>query len=367
MNLYRSILRPLLFRLSAETAHRMVNGICAFPAIDRLNAIVHRGIDDPTLRVQLGHLELPNPVGLAAGWDKNAHCMRTLETLGFGALEIGSVSARASIGNPKPRLFRLPVDKAIVVNYGLPNEGADVIAHRIRVHTPRVPLGVNIVKTNDGPEASATADEIYDDYLQSILRLHEHASYLVLNLSCPNSKGDADFFAAADSLTPLLERMSDLDLRAPVFLKVAPDPSPRAIERWIEEADPHPFVHGFLFNLPGGKPHSLQTLTPRSELERLPGAVSGRPVANLLEECLGEMYRRMPRERFILIGGGGIFTADDAYQRIRHGASFVQLYSALIYEGPGVVRKIIRGLSERLRRDGLDSIRDAVGLHWRSA
>ena len=264
MNLYRSLLRPILFRLDAETAHHFAINVCAVPGIHRLADAIFGGpvstaggIDDPRLRVQIGELNFPNPVGLAAGWDKNAQCMRCLESLGFGAIEVGSVSAKASIGNPKPRLFRLPKDDAIVVNYGLPNDGAEVIARRLARHRPRVPLGVNVVKTNDVHSPPAT-DAIYDDYFDSISRLHRYAGYLVLNLSCPNSEGDADFFASPGSASPLLDRLAELDLRMPVFLKVAPDPEPRSIERWIEEAQSHSFVTGFVFNLPSGKPETLR-------------------------------------------------------------------------------------------------------------
>lgn len=366
MNLYRSLLRPFLFRLDAETAHHVANGIAALPGVDRVGSVIGGGIDDPLLRVSIDSLKFPNPVGLAAGWDKNARCMRSLETLGFGAIEVGSVSARSSKGNAKPRLFRLPEDHAIVVNYGLPNDGADQVAARLQRKPPRVPLGVNVVKTNDGADSIASADDIYDDYLQSVRVLHPHASYLVLNLSCPNTAGDADFFAAPGSLTPLLDRIAELGLRCPLFLKVAPDPSPKSIERWIDEVNPFPSVRGFLFNLPTGKPSSLQMKSPRTAYEHLPGAVAGRPVATLLKSCLSEMYQRMPPDRFTLIGGGGIFTAEDAYSRIRHGASLVQIYTALIYKGPRIVRRINRGLAELLRRDGLDSINEAVGMEWRS-
>ncbi|MEL6109190.1 MAG: quinone-dependent dihydroorotate dehydrogenase [Planctomycetota bacterium] len=365
LNLYRSLLRPLLFRLDAETAHDLAIGVAALPCIDRVGSLIGGGIIDPLLRVSIGSLEFPNPVGLAAGWDKNARCLSSLATLGFGAIEVGSVSARPSHGNAKPRLFRLPEDQAIVVNYGLPNDGAERVAQRLQSRRPSVPLGINVVRTNDGVAPHLSADEIYDDYFHSVQTLHSAASYLVLNLSCPNTDGDSDFFATPGSLTPLLDRLAALELRCPIFLKVAPNPDPRSIERWISEVERSPFVEGFLFNLPTGKPSALEIKSPPNAYEHLPGAVAGRPVATLLDTCLSEMYRRMPPNRFTLIGGGGIFTAEDAYSRIRHGASLVQLYTALIYEGPGVVRRIQRGLVKLLQRDGLENVTQAIGLEWR--
>jgi len=365
MSFYTTLLRPLLFRLDAETAHHLTVEACrvagVLPGVPQM-ARACFDFPAPELETEVAGLRFATPLGLAAGWDKSGRALRMLDSLGFGFAEIGSVSARPSWGNPKPRLFRLPQDRAIIVNYGLPNDGAEVVARRLAAHRRRAPLGVNIVKTNDGPDAPACDDEdILADYARSVSLLHPHGSYLALNLSCPNAKDGKDFFAVPGSITRLLERLSPLAVGCPVFLKVAPNPDPASLERLIAEAEPFLFVRGFIFNLPSGKPDSLRFTTPRTLFADKPGAVAGGPVAHLINTCISELYRRMPRGRFAIIGAGGVFTAGDAYEKIRRGASLVQLYTAMVYEGPGVVKRIHRGLCGLLKRDGFANVREAVG------
>ena len=365
MNLYTALLRPLLFRFDPETAHHFTVEACRIagrlPTVPQLLRTC-LNYAAPELETEVAGLRFDNPIGLAAGWDKSGRALRILGHLGFGFVEIGSVSARPSTGNPKPRLFRLPHDHAIVVNYGLPNKGAEVVAQRLAGHRPRAPLGVNIVKTNDGSTATECSDDaIMADYERSVTLMHRLASYLTLNLSCPNVNAGQDFFDSPGNITRLLERLSPLEIACPVFLKVAPNPHPAAIERLIAEAEPFSFVRGFIFNLPSGKPHTLQLTTPQTILDSMPGAVAGKPVASLINQCIREIYTRMPLNRFDIIGAGGVFTADDAYLKIRSGASLVQIYSALIYEGPGVVKRINCGLLALLKRDGYRNVREAIG------
>lgn len=365
MNLYRTLVRPLLFQLDAERAHHLTVEMCrAAGAVPQVPQMMRTCLEftAPELQTTVAGLHLANPVGLAAGWDKSGRALRMLDHLGFGFVEIGSISAKPSQGNPKPRLLRLPQDQAIVVNYGLPNEGAETVAHRLAGHRARVPLGVNIVKTNFGPEAPPCMDDdILADYARSVSLVHAHAGYLALNLSCPNAAGGKDFFASPGSITLLLERLQPLPIACPVFLKVAPDPDPAALERIIAEAEPFAFVHGFIFNLPPGKPAAIRLTTPRPAWEAAPGAVAGKPVKALINACIAGLYRRMPRGRFAIIGAGGVFTAEDAYEKLRLGASLVQLYTALIYEGPGIVKRINRDLSLLLAREGFRHVGEAVG------
>jgi dihydroorotate dehydrogenase len=363
-SLYTTLVRPVLFRLDPEWVHHAAVEACRVAGtVAPLRGLAGLLCESrtPELEMHVAGLRFPNPVGLAAGWDKSARAIRLLDRLGFGFVEIGSISARPSAGNPRPRLFRLPEDRAIIVNYGIPNDGADVVAQRLAQYTPRVPLGVNIVKTNDGPAAPpCDAESILGDYAASASRLQRHASYLAVNLSCPNTEGDRDFFSEPGNLHALLERLASLPLNCPVFLKLAPRPDPAAVERVLEQCDPFDFVRGFLINLPPGKPATLRS--PRAKWESLPGAVSGKPFAPLADACLRELYRRMPRGRYAIIGGGGVFTAEDAYAKIRLGASLVQVYTALVYEGLGVVKRINRGLSRLLARDGFSHLSEAVGI-----
>jgi dihydroorotate dehydrogenase (fumarate)/dihydroorotate dehydrogenase len=365
MSLYTAVIRPLLFRLDAEMTHHVTVEACrligAMPGVTALSRTILEA-RDRMLEIEAAGLRFDNPIGLAAGWDKSGRALRMIDSLGFGFAEIGSVSARPSRGNPRPRLFRLPADRAIVVNYGLPNDGAQVVAARLASHRPRHPLGVNIVKTNDGPDAPAcSADDILADYERSVSLLHRHASYLSLNLSCPNAKGGIDYFAHPGHIARLLERLMPLNITCPVFLKIAPRDDPAEHERVLTECDGFSFVRGFCFNLPPGKPDTLEFTTDRETVDRLPGAVAGKPVESLINRCIAGMYTRMDHRRYIIIGAGGVFNAEDAYRKIKLGASLVQVYTALVYHGPGVVKQICRGLVDLLNRDGFANISQAVG------
>jgi dihydroorotate dehydrogenase (fumarate)/dihydroorotate dehydrogenase len=360
MRAYRGIARPLIFRLDAETAHHMVVrclDATAFlaPVVDRLCAVT-----DPRLSTTVAGLRFRNPIGLAAGFDKNGAAVPMLSALGFGAVEIGSISRDPSAGNARPRLFRLPDDEAIVVNYGLPNEGAAAVAARlVRTRIP-VPLGINIVKTNRPGAAGETKDSIIAEYADAARILAPRADYLMFNLSCPNTEDCGDFFADRGCLDALLQALGSLGLKVPVFLKASPRGGIAAIERLLSAAEPHVFVSGFMYNLPPGKPDGLST--PEALWREMPGAVSGRPSAALADHCIRETYRRMDRKRFTIIGAGGVSSAEGAYAKIRNGASLVQLLTALVYEGPGVVHSIACGLAVLLQRDGFAQVADAVGV-----
>ena len=366
MNWYSTFLRPLLFRLDPETAHNAAVAACRFagrlPIVPRLLE-KSLTIEAPELKTEVAGLQFSNPIGLAAGWDKSGRALNLMDRLGFGTVEIGSVSAFPSAGNAKPRLFRLPMDRAIQVHYGLPNDGVKTVAERVAAARLRIPLGVNLVATNHGPQASASSeDEILDDYATSVACIHTHVDYLTLNLSCPNAEGGRDLFAESGSLRRLLERLRPIEPNCPVFLKVAPVADSAVQDRWRREVDEFDFVKGFVFNLPPGQPDSLKLKTPPNVWQCRPGAIAGRPIADWIDLCIASLYPRLDHSRHVIIGSGGVFTAEDAYRKIRLGASLVQFYTAMIYEGPGVVAKINRGLVELLNRDGFARIQDAVGV-----
>jgi len=361
MSFYSTFVRPLAFRLEPETAHHL-----AIAAAGRLGWAAGAmrtatRVADERLSVEIAGLHFPTPIGLAAGFDKSGSAITALAGLGFGSVEIGSISIDASLGNPKPRLWRLPDDRGIIVHYGLPNDGAQVIAERLsRTHLP-VPLGVNLVVTNRGAGAAPlAADEIIGEYVAAAKTMAPHADYLMLNLSCPNTVDGRDFFADSGHLEACLRAMDDMNLELPVFLKVSPLGGVEAIERVLAAADARRFVSGFMFNLPHVKPEGMRT--PEELWRALPGAVSGPPAAALADDCIRETFRRMDRKRHVLIGAGGVSSAEDAYCKIRNGASLVQLLTALIYQGPGVVRRITEGLAKLLARDGVKDVRDAVGV-----
>ena len=361
MTIYSTIIRPLAFRLDPETAHHLAiaAGARLGWAAGAMRATA--GIDDTRLASRVAGLDFPSPIGLAAGFDKSGTAIRTLAGLGFGSIEIGSVSVDPSPGNPRPRLWRLPDDQAIAVHYGLPNDGTAVIAERLKGVDLPVPLGINLVVTNRGAGAAPLkAYQIVGEYVDAAKRMAPHADYLMLNLSCPNTVDGRDFFADARHLKACLDVLGEMKLQLPVFLKVSPLGGVEAIERVLAAADGRDFVSGFMFNLPPGRPEGMRT--PELALRNMSGAVSGPPASALADLCLRETFRRMDRKRHVLIGAGGVATPKDAYAKIRLGASLVQLLTALIYRGPGVVHEITAGLAELLARDGVKNVADAVGV-----
>jgi dihydroorotate dehydrogenase (fumarate)/dihydroorotate dehydrogenase len=359
--IYSNLIRPLAFRLDPETAHHLAIAAGARLGWAARAMRAATRIDDDRIATEVAGLRFPTPLGLAAGFDKSGSAISALAGLGFGSIEIGSVSVDPSPGNPKPRLWRLPDDRGIVVHYGLPNDGVEAIEQRLTRTRLPVPLGINLVVTNRGPGAAPlTADQIIGEYAGAAEAMAPYADYLMMNLSCPNTVDGRDFFADPGHLDACLAALDEAKLRLPVFLKVSPLGGIEAIERVLAAADGRDFVSGFMFNLPPVKPESMRT--SEQVWRKMPGAVSGPPAAALADFCIRETFRRMDRQRHILIGAGGVSTAEDAYAKIRLGASLVQLLTALIYQGPGLVRRITTGLAQLLSRDGVRHVADVVGV-----
>ncbi|MBX9829388.1 MAG: quinone-dependent dihydroorotate dehydrogenase [Xanthobacteraceae bacterium] len=365
MGLYTSIVRPLAFRLEAERAHHLairLGGSVAWAA-KTLHALLDAS--DPRLETRVAGLRFPNPVGLAAGYDKSAQSAATLAALGFGSVEVGSVSIDPSDGNPKPRLWRLPQDRALLVHYGMQNDGAHAVAERVRHLQLPVPLGINIAVTNRGMGAPPLdADHIIAEYVEAARVLAPHADYLMLNLSCPNTADGRDFFLDGANMTNCMAGLATLGLKLPVFMKTSSAGGIEAVERVLAAADGHAFIAGFMFNQVPGKPEKLNT--PDAQWRSLPGTVAGPPIVYRAPmAATAECYRRMDRKRHVLISAGAVTTAEDAYAKIRNGASLVQLFTAMVYEGPLLARRLVRGLSQLLERDGFKSASEAVGVDVR--
>jgi dihydroorotate dehydrogenase len=362
MNLYRHLLRPVLFRLNPESCHdaaiRFLQLVSRIPGARAFLAAGHH-FSHPSLATTLCGVSFQNPVGLAAGFDKSGRAIHALAALDFGHIEIGSVSADASAGNPKPRLFRLIADRALLVHYGLPNDGSEIIAKRLSQKPAPVPIGINIVTTNRGLHAPPDSDDaIIKDYLTSVRRLKDNAAYIALNLSCPNTAHGRDFFTVPGNTRLLLTELQKLNITIPLFLKISPAGGPARIDALLEEIDGLSFVSGFAINLTPAKPRGLQS---RSDLWNRPGAISGKPISTVINEAIQALHARINPDRYKIIAAGGIFSAEDAYLKIRLGASLVQLLTSLIYEGPGIASAINRGLSQLLTRDGFSNIAQAVG------
>ncbi|MEH6698794.1 MAG: quinone-dependent dihydroorotate dehydrogenase [Brevundimonas sp.] len=331
----------VLRRLDAERAHELaIAGLKYLP--------LPPGQDDPLLKTELAGLSLPNPVGLAAGLDKNAVAIRGLAGLGFGFVECGSVTPRPQAGNPRPRLFRLEEDRAIINRMGFNNDGLDAFAARLDRRPPGVVVGANL-------GANKEAEDRIADYETGLRRLGGLADYLTVNVSSPNTPGLRGL-QTVEALEPLLARIKAArPVDRPVFLKIAPDLSGEDIGRIVEASLAYGLNGLIVSNTTLDRPASL-TSAHAGEAGGLSGAPLQARAAMALAAAVEASAGRLP-----LIAVGGISDGAEAYARIRAGASAIQLYSALIFEGPGLVRRIKRDLAARLRADGFSTVAEAVG------
>jgi len=360
LNFY-PLIKPLLFNFDPEKVHNYSIHVAERAGRSKatqwcLSALY--GFRDPVLESRVAGMHLPTPVGLAAGFDKNGRAVEVTARLGFGFIEIGSVSADCSCGNPTPRLFRLPEDQAIIVNYGVPNEGARRISERLRGYSHYAPLGVNIVETNSGRVAGP--DEVIGQFITAAKAFVGCADYLTLNLACPNTSAETSVFHDARVLDELLAAYDEIFDLPPVFPKLSASIEEHRIGKFVEVITKHECIAGYIFNLPPGKNFPLR-ISP-DLLGNMPGTLCGMPAREMMTNTIRNWYRRIDREKHVIIGSGGIFSATDAYEKIRHGASVVQLYTAMIYEGPSLIRKINKELAGLLKRDGFNHIGEAVGI-----
>ena len=341
------LFKPAIFALDSETGHRI--------AIRGLKLIRHLPPQKPgPLATEVAGIQFPNPVGVAAGFDKNAEVPDALLGIGFGFVEVGSITPLPQAGNPKPRLFRLVEDRAVINRMGFNNDGASAALKRVEArHGRQGILGINIGANKD-------ADDRVADYATMTRLMAPHASYLAVNISSPNTPGLRalqDESALTGLLDAVIEARADVmpDGAPPIFLKVAPDLEPSDIDAIARIAIDKGLGALIVSNTTISRPASL-----RSDKRDETGGLSGAPLRDLALQRVRD-FRKATGGAMPLVGVGGIANADDAWARIRAGASLVQLYSAMVYEGPGLGAKIARGLETRMRRDGFSSIAEAVG------
>ena len=370
--MYR-LLRPLLFRMGAEDAHRLATGAARW--VQRLQpAAIEPAFrfEDAALYQNFWGLDFKNPVGLAAGFDKNAELVQFWEALGFGFAEVGSVTARAAEGNARPRAFRLPDDRALVNRMGLGNEGAAAVARRLEDAGPRpaTPLGINIAKT---PETALSGADAVEDYRQSFHRLAPLADYVTLNVSCPNTEDGRTFEdpGALDALLKAIFAERDrLNLKElPILVKLSPPVTDHLLyDSMLDDTVAVALSHGVSgFVAANTAPDRAGLSTPPERLREIgAGGLSGPPVAARSTVLVRYLYRLTDGE-VPIIGVGGIDSAEAAYAKIRAGASLVQLYTGLVYEGPGLVKDIKEGLTKHLAEDGFGSVPAAVGADVKAA
>lgn len=344
MNLFK-LVRPIVFGIDPERAHRLTIGLLRHaPKRARERAA-------PELSTVVAGVHFPNPVGLAAGFDKDGEVPGQMLSFGFGSVEIGTITPRPQAGNPKPRLFRLIEDQGVINRMGFNNGGLDAACARLDAERPSGVLGINVGANKDSPDRIA-------DYVEGVRRMSPHASYLTINISSPNTPG-LRALQGGDALEELLDAVGEAREPGgpPVFLKVAPDLESDEIDDVVRAA------MGKVDALIVGNT-TLSRTGLSSQLATESGGLSGAPLKALAHRRLSD-FRSACGGAIPLIGVGGIGSADDAYARIKAGASLVQLYSALVYQGPGLARQINRGLTNLLKRDGLPSISEAVGVDAR--
>lgn len=353
MQLY-DLLRHGLFRFSPERAHWLANAALDIAAaVPGAASLLRRRIDtDPSLRATVCGLEFAHPLGLAAGFDKDGRHVRGMAALGFAYLELGTVTPVAQPGNDQPRLFRLSDDQALINRMGFNNQGAEALALRLHRARRPVPLGVNIGKNKTTPNEQATAD-----YLRCFRLLAPLADYVVVNISSPNTPGLREL-SRREPLEALLRALqaerSRLDGPPPLFVKLSPDEDSAGLDAALGAA------------LAAGVDGLIATNTTlarpglRSGAASEAGGLSGAPLRERANAVTAYL-RRATGGSLPLIGVGGIGDGASAYERIRAGASLLQLYTALIYRGPSIVPDILRELGRLLRRDGFGSVAEAVG------
>ena len=333
--------------LPPETAHRLTLAALAAGLGGRA-----RKPDPPILATRLWGRDFPNPVGIAAGFDKDARAPEALLRLGFGFVEVGTVTPRPQPGNPRPRVFRLDADRALINRLGFNSGGLDPVVTRLQRRDRGAGIvGVNLGRNRDSADAIA-------DYAEGVRRTAALADYLVINVSSPNTPGLRDLqarTALADLLGRLIEARARTGAEPPLLVKIAPDLAPEECADIAEVALASGIDGIVVCNTTIARPTDLRG-APAGEA----GGLSGRPLFAPSTAVLAAMYR-LTRGRLPLIGVGGVAGAADAYAKIRAGASLVQLYTALVFAGPALLDEIKTGLPDLLRRDGFARLADAVG------
>ena len=343
-----SILRPFLFNIDPETAHDLAIKSLKF---NPLPSKMFEVEDEQMLKVQLLGKNFPNPIGLAAGFDKSAEAYNSLLRLGFGFVEVGTVTPLKQFGNPKPRIFRLKDDDALINRLGFNNDGIEIIKNRIKLNDKKGIVGVNI-----GPNKE-TKDQ-KNDFCLGLKNFFDIADYITVNISSPNTEGLRDFHEQEKLKNLLLalnkikkENKTDISL----LLKVSPDIEDNHISEIVDAATNNDIAAIILTNTTNGNRDNL-----RSEIKKEKGGLSGKPLQEISTNMIKKFYKQL-NGKIPIIGVGGVDSGKSAYEKITAGASLLQLYTGFIYKGPSVAKDIKKGLIQILKAEGLNNIKEAIG------
>ena len=358
--LYKNLLRPALFAQDSEIIHDRTLRALGFASRHKILCdIVGAFLKSPELPVELFGLKFPNPVGLAAGMDKHAAAVPVWPSLGFGFSELGGVTWHAQPGNPAPRMFRAIADGALVNRMGFNNSGAEAVAEKLAAwrgagRWPAHPVGINLGKSKITPLEKAAGD-----YANSFRVLRDHADFFVVNVSSPNTPNlrQLQDKSALDEILAALQEINRQPGK-PILVKIAPDLSFEALDEILELVESRNIAGIAATNTTTARPETSDARCRASYAET--GGLSGKPLRARSTEIIRHVHRQT-NGKLPIIGVGGVFTADDAWEKIQAGASLVQIYTGLVFEGPGIAREIVSGLHKRLATQGVKQLLEAVG------
>lgn len=346
--IYKYLLKPIFFSFDPEKVHDAMTffgvKLGSF-SLGRKIARLMFDYQNPSLEQEVLGIHFKNPIGLSAGFDKDGLLIDIIPSVGFGFVEIGSITGEPCKGNPKPRLWRLPEKKSLRVWYGLKSDGCEAVAKRLEGVHSAIPLGMSIAMTNC--KDNLDIDRAIEDYAKAFKVMEPHGAYITINISCPNTEGGQPFVEHL-YLERLLTKLDAIPTAKPVFIKFSPDLSDEEIDALLDVARAHR-VHGII----------CSNLTKKGVTGD--GGLSGMAVQELSDKLLAYIYRK-EKSRFVLVGCGGVFSAEDAYRKIRLGASLVQLITGMIFEGPQLIGDINQGLARLLKSDGFTHIKEAIGI-----
>lgn len=353
---YKGLLKPIFFRFDPEEVHdsmSLIGKTLGKFFLTRKIADTFWSYSNPMLEQNILGINFKNPVGLSAGFDKNAELTGIIPSVGFGFMEVGSITGEPCSGNAKPRLWRLPKSKSLAVYYGLANDGCEKIAERLKKVKFSIPVGISIAKTNC--KETTDTNKAIEDYFKVYKTFADIGDYFTVNISCPNAFGGQPF-TDKTKLDVLLERIMSIPKIKPVFLKLSPDLNKKEIDEIIEVATKWK-IDGFICtNLTKSRDNKKIIDESVSKL----GGLSGKVLNNLSDELIQYIYKKT-NGKFVIIGVGGISSAQDAYKKIKSGASLVQLITGMIFEGPQLISDINLGLVKLLQKDSYKNISEVVG------
>lgn len=348
---YKKILRPILFQFDPELMHNLfiaVGKILGSNKLTKKLTSLMFNYENKILSQQIFGIKFKNPLGLAAGFDKHAELISIMEDVGFGFTEVGSITKKASKGNPGNRMKRLVDKESLWIHFGLNNHGADATFSDLKNKKFKIPYGFSIAKTNC--KETADSEVGLEDYLYSIKKLSPLSQFITINISCPNAFGGLSF-AEPKLFEKLMKEIHKLNIKKPIFIKMSPDLTKDNIDKIIKISKKH-LVSGFI----------CSNLTKKNiGFEK--GGLSGKAVQPLSDKMISYVYKntRNWTKKPIIIGVGGIFTAEDAYRKIKLGASLLQMITGMIFEGPQLIGEINQGIVKLLKKDRYRNISEAVG------